>query len=349
MPHPSEPVTVGFPDAETPASEPPATPLTQPVAAAAAVPSPEAASPVPSAAEKADGVAVAPVGPPAVAEAATAVPEGDEGHSSASLAEALRRGIAAETSVPATGDVPAPAARLPHSPGESRLSAQQLRTERPLVAPQPPAPAAPVPAAPAGDGTAPAGLPATELPPVVEPQVNLPETTEPDPDTAVAASPGDQAAIRNRRLYRRVGLDADFEVDGAAGKLIDLSMGGFAVANLNPLATNVVVPVVVRLSIDGVEIRTRMRARIIYTNVLRSGGRFIDLTASQTAFLRYVVTWRGRAHGALGTTTLLDAITRTPERGRSADTPAPAGQPQRAPWWSRWFGRLLGPRRAATD
>jgi hypothetical protein len=32
--------------------------------------------------------------------------------------------------------------------------------------------------------------------------------------------------MRNRRLYRRVEIDAGFEIDGAPAELIDLSMGG---------------------------------------------------------------------------------------------------------------------------
>jgi hypothetical protein len=50
------------------------------------------------------------------------------------------------------------------------------------------------------------------------------------------------------------------------------------------MAPNAVVPVTVRLAIDGVDIGARMRARMIYAEAPRSGGRFIDLTPGQTAF-----------------------------------------------------------------
>jgi hypothetical protein len=87
-----------------------------------------------------------------------------------------------------------------------------------------------------------------------------------------------------------------------------------------------------------------MAARIVYGDPQRTGGRFVDLTASQTAFLRYVVTWRGQSVGAIGTTTLLDAITRGPER-----TSLPGSTEPKKGWWSRWFGwlgkPLIGPPR----
>ena len=44
--------------------------------------------------------------------------------------------------------------------------------------------------------------------------------------------------MRNRRLYRRVSIEADLEIDGAPAKLLDLSMGGFAAANAPALAAN---------------------------------------------------------------------------------------------------------------
>jgi len=194
----------------------------------------------------------------------------------------------------------------------------------------------------------------------------LPEEPPPDPESAVAppvfveprpepAEPADaprtdnRPTMRNRRLYRRVGFDAALEIDGAAAKLLDLSMGGFAASNSPDLEDRTVVPVSLRLSIDGVDIGTRMRARIVYGDGARCGGRFIDLTPSQTAFLRYLVTWRNQPVGALGTTTLLDAITRTPARVPPADFLPLEPPERRAPWWSRWFGRLLGPRRSAAE
>ncbi len=199
-------------------------------------------------------------------------------------------------------------------------------------------------------------LPAADLPPLlVEPQVNPTAEQGGTSDTAVTSRPEDQPAMRNRRLYRRVSLeialDAGLEIDGATAQLVDLSMGGFAAANAPPLVRDTIVPVTVRLAIDGVDISTRMRARVIYfddlhANALRSGGRFVDLTASQTALLRYIVTWRGQSVGALGTTTLLDAITRWPERSHPADLRLPEPLAQKTPWWSRVFG-WLRPRGAA--
>jgi hypothetical protein len=102
--------------------------------------------------------------------------------------------------------------------------------------------------------------------------------------------------------------------------------------------------VTLRLAIDGVDVSARMRARMVYcddlhANAVRSGGRFVDLTASQTALLRYLVTWRGQSTGAIGTTTLLDAITRWPEQGLSAAPALPPPEPERRPGL---FTRLLG-------
>ena len=208
------------------------------------------------------------------------------------------------------------------------------RAARPLGAPQT---GNRTVAAAAAAEAAPAGLPAAELPPLVEPRAEPSEAT----DTAVGPARDDRPTMRNRRLYRRVGVEAEFEIDGTAAKLLDLSMGGFAAANAPALAPNAVVPVLVRLAIDGVDISTRMRARMVYAETPRSGGRFIDLTASQTAFLRYVVTWRGGSVGALGTATLLEAITRTPERYHPAERPSlepPGRAERRTPWWTRMFG-----------
>lgn len=230
---------------------------------------------------------------------------------------------------------PEPASRRPESAatdGESEAPAPPPRAARPLGAPQ--AGLRPVAAAPEA---AAAGLPAAELPPLVEPEAEPFEAT----DTAVGPTRDDRPTTRNRRLYRRVGIDAEFEINGIPAKLLDLSMGGFAAANAPTLAPNAVVPVTVRLAIDGVDISTRMRARIVYAETPRSGGRFIDLTASQTAFLRYVVTWRGQSVGALGTATLLEAITRGPERHHPTERPSlepPGRAERRTPWWSRMFG-----------
>src|SRR5581483_273451 len=141
--------------------------------------------------------------------------------------------------------------------------------------------------------------------------------------------------------------DAAFEIDGKPAKLLDVSLGGFAAANAPELAAGTVVPVAVRLAIDGVDIGARMRVRMAYGDSARSGGRFIDLTAGQTAFLRYIVNWRNQATGAIGATTLLEAITRTPEPRVAPAAALPP--PRRDRWWSRWLGRVLGQRRRAAE
>jgi hypothetical protein len=146
---------------------------------------------------------------------------------------------------------------------------------------------------------------------------------------------------QNRRLHRRVSLAAEIEIDGKPSQLVDLSMGGFAASDTPPLASDTVLPVTLRMTIDGIDISTRLTARIVYAQLSRVGGRFVDLTASQTAFLRYIVTWRGQSVGAIGTTTLLDAITR-PDRGRNLDAADNTRSHGRS-WWSRWFGRLRLP------
>jgi hypothetical protein len=176
-----------------------------------------------------------------------------------------------------------------------------------------------------------------------EPEETL--SAAPDPvfaDLAIPARRTSPVAVgQNRRLHRRVSLDAEIEIDGAPSRLIDLSMGGFAATDTPPLASDSALPVTLRMTIDGIDISTRLNARIIYAQMSRVGGRFIDLTASQTAFLRYIVTWRGQSVGAIGTTTLLDAIAR-PDRGQNFDAGGNEN-PQRQPWWSRWLGRLRVP------
>jgi len=73
-----------------------------------------------------------------------------------------------------------------------------------------------------------------------------------------------------------------------------------------------VVPVTLRMTIDGIDIAPGSPARVVYGNGSRAPAALSELTAAQTAFLRYIVTWRGEAIGAVGTTTLLDAITAGP-------------------------------------
>ena len=330
-----EPDTVGFAEADPlPSADarPAAVTQTESVEPAAAPPDTEpAAAPEPIAALPAEAADIPEAQTPPVSEPAP------------QLATETRDAVAPEAGEP---EPPVEASYSTSTPREAedakpeeqpQATASPPRAARPLGAPQ--AGSRPIVAAtplPTSDGQ-PAGLPATELPPVVEPEAEPSDAT----DTAVGLARDDRPTMRNRRLYRRVGIEAEFEIDGVPAKLLDLSMGGFGAANAPPLAANAVVPVTVRLAIDGVEISTRMRARMIYVETPRNGGRFIDLTASQTAFLRYVVTWRGQSLGALGAATLLEAITRPPERFRRAERPSlepPGRAERRTPWWSRMFG-----------
>jgi hypothetical protein len=375
----------------SPGGSPPAA-----VAAPAAAPAPVAAEPEGS----------APVGAAAAEPALTPHPAPVDARSAESLAEALRRNVAeGALARQVQGAATVSVRPLPHSPGEIRDSAQQVRADGPLGAQQvradgplgaqllraegplgAPQAAFRLDAVPRIDSIEPArgpassraiarhaGLPATNLPAVlVEPQTD---------QERAAQGLGDRPTIGNRRLYRRVGIEAEFEIDGVSSPLVDFSMGGFAAASAPQIEPNAVVRVSVRVSVDGVEFGTRLRARMVYSdaprspasfspssfsneprsggfsNAPRSGGRFIDLTASQTTFLRYVVTRRGRSAGALGATTLLAALPRWPEHGHPAAMPLPeepAGEltgerVRRTPWWSRWFGRLSGSRREGSE
>jgi hypothetical protein len=353
----SEPATVGFaePEAVTTApSTPPVDAAAPPIETSPAQPVETVAEPTPepdtAAPKAAESIAAAPEAPaesiattpePA-AESITAAPEpaGDEPSPMETLAAALRRSVAAgPPPSPEPGSTAAAMRPLPRSAGEVRPSGTQLRAQRPLGAPQA---AVRAPLAPGVASAIPVepGLPAAEPPPVlIEPQVNPVAVSE----TAATPRPEERAVdrspMRNRRLYRRVSIEAEFTIDGAPSQLLDLSMGGFAAAKAPPLAPDMVVPVTLRLSIDGVDISTPMRARMVYCSELRCGGRFIDLTASQTALLRYIVTWHGQSLGALGTTTLLDAITRWPEHGLPSAPALPPFEPERrTPWWSRVIG-----------
>jgi outer membrane biosynthesis protein TonB len=167
------------------------------------------------------------------------------------------------------------------------------------------------------------------------------------PSASPAMDRAERPAIsRNRRLHRRVTLPAEFEIDGVPCSLIDVSLGGFAASGMPDIAANTVVPVALRLTIDGIEVGTRLNARVIYANASRSSGRFIELSPSQTAFLRYIVTWRGESVGAVGATTLLDTITGGPA-GRPFPSASPdgPGEPPRERWWSGLIGRGTNPRR----
>jgi hypothetical protein len=162
-----------------------------------------------------------------------------------------------------------------------------------------------------------------------------------------SAVPETRPLTQNRRLYRRVKLAADLEIAGKPCRLIDLSIGGFAAAGADRLDPGALVPVTLRMTIDGINIGTQFSARMVYGNGARAAGRFVDLTGAQTAFLRYIVTWRGEAIGAVGTTTLLDAITRWPERAFQPHPSTVKPPAERQGFWSRLFGRipLLGWRR----
>jgi hypothetical protein len=175
----------------------------------------------------------------------------------------------------------------------------------------------------------PAARPATASP------ATRPAGASPAADAA-PDRPGHPSTPRNRRLYRRVQLPAEMEIAGVPCSLIDVSIGGFAATGVPPIEPNAPVQVTIRLVIDGIEVGTQLDARIIYVTHGRSSGRFIDLSASQAAFLRYLVTWRGESIGAVGTTTLLDAITGGPMR--DLDGANRFGAP-RARRWTGWLGR----------
>jgi hypothetical protein len=134
------------------------------------------------------------------------------------------------------------------------------------------------------------------------------------------------------------------EIDGVPCTLIDVSIGGFAASGVPPIQPNALVPVTIRLTIDGIEVGTQLSARIVYVTQGRSSGRFIDLSPSQMAFLRYIVTWRGESVGAVGTTTLLDAIAGGADRGFAP--PGERSDPEgKSRWWAGLIGRRVNPPR----
>ena len=203
--------------------------------------------------------------------------------------------------------------RLGRRPAEA-VPPQRQTPPSPAPAPAMPAPAARRPTAPA------------QMPPA------------PAPTPASSDRSGRPSLPRNRRLYRRAKLPAEIEIGGVPCTLIDVSIGGFAATGVPQIEPNALVPVSLRLTIDGIEVGTQLNARVIYVTKGRSSGRFIDLSPSQMAFLRYIVTWRGESVGAVGTTTLLDAISGGLERGF---TPGFSGRPEEAPK-SRWWAGLIG-------
>jgi len=247
-----------------------------------------------------------------------------------------------EPFVPKTEDL---AALAPLAPVPIAVLDAEIEPERaPPPALEPPSPLSPATPHP----------PAEQSPTAQQPAVQQPAAPQPGAPAVMAVAPAAISAVdragrehvpRNRRLYRRVQLAAEIEVDGAPCSLIDVSVGGFAATGIPAVAANTTAPVTLRLVIDGIEVGTELKARIIYANPSRSSGRFIDPSASQIAFLRYLVTWRGESVGAVGATTLLDAIS------GAADRPAAGGSLEHfnaAPkerWWAGLVGRKVAPPR----
>ncbi|HVH82566.1 MAG TPA: hypothetical protein VM782_24435, partial [Stellaceae bacterium] len=84
----------------------------------------------------------------------------------------------------------------------------------------------------------------------------------PAPSPAPATERGGRPALpRNRRLYRRAKIPAEIEIDGVPCTLIDVSIGGFAATGVPPLEPNAAVSVMLRLTIDGIEVGTMLKAR----------------------------------------------------------------------------------------
>jgi hypothetical protein len=127
--------------------------------------------------------------------------------------------------------------------------------------------------------------------------------------------------------------------------LIDFSVGGFAATGIPAAAVNTMVPVALRVRIDGIEVGTQLVARIVYANDARSSGRFVETSASQTAFLRYLVTWRGESVGAVGAATLLDAISGGHERAAADRLPDLVADAPKERWWVGLIGRKVSPPR----
>ncbi|HWB50990.1 MAG TPA: PilZ domain-containing protein, partial [Stellaceae bacterium] len=172
-----------------------------------------------------------------------------------------------------------------------------------------------------------------------------PKLTTPPPVT-VTERGGRPALPRNRRVYRRAKLPAEIEIDGVPCTLIDVSIGGFAATGVPAqLQPNTQVPVMIRLTIDGIEVGTLLQARIVYVTQGRSSGRFVEMSPSQMAFLRYVVTWRGESVGAVGTTTLLDAIAGGAERGFNPGSTGRSELEPKSRWWAGLIGKKINPPR----
>jgi hypothetical protein len=165
-------------------------------------------------------------------------------------------------------------------------------------------------------------------------------------DNAAAPAQAVRTSVeRNRRLHRRAKLPAEFEIDGVPCTLIDVSIGGFAATGVPPIEPNALVRTTLHFTIDGIEVGTQLTARMVYVTQGRSAGRFVELSPSQMAFLRYVVTWRGESVGAVGTTTLLDAIAGGRERRFSSGFGDPPEEEPKPSWWAGLIGRKVNPPR----
>jgi hypothetical protein len=248
---------------------------------------------------------------------------------------------------------------LPRSVGPGRRPTLKAAPPPPAPEPPPPEPAslpeAPEPAlqAPPESSPFPRTASATGLRRTGSPAMargsREPAITALAPSAAPAVErSGRQGFARNRRLHRRVKLAADIDIDGVSCGLVDLSIGGFAASGAPPVAPNTVVPINLRLTIDGIDVGTQLGARIIYATEARAGGRFVELSPSQSAFLRYVVTWRGESVGPVGATTLLDAITGGIDRAAAEPAPAidePTDPAPRERWWLGLRGRKVKPPR----
>lgn len=194
---------------------------------------------------------------------------------------------------------------------------------------------------------------------LVEPETNVDEQL-----------PSDTQSVRNRRLYRRVGLTAEFRIAGEPAELLDLSVEGFAIAG-GPAATPNA-PVTITLRLDNDEVSTQLLAHMVYADGDRSAGRFIELNAKQRAFLRYIVTTRA-ASTAAPAAAVVPLAPPAPQPSPPAEASAPqAAAPDEAPpalfpaysypaehsapvlsqqglpWWRRLF-RLFRNRPARAD
>lgn len=242
----------------------------------------------------------------------------------------------------------------PEPEPEPELAPLPIRARLRDLPPTPAAPAAPTEVAEAPAPVMPArpqnlvgrlgrrlGDPATAPAPAVR---HLTETP-PNPPQQATDRAGRPSLPRNRRAHRRARVPAEIEIDGIPCTLIDVSIGGFAASGVPQIEPNAMVPVTIRLVIDGIEVGTQLSARIVYVTHGRSAGRFIDLSPSQMAFLRYIVTWRGESVGAVGTTTLLDAIAGGADRGFGSGAGDHADPEAKSRWWAGLIGKKVNPPR----